>query len=179
MITRNTAADCHFVALVGERDARSGDFLRKDLGGGGAPAQPCSWSAPRTSPGHAGSGRASWPPPWLSTSGPGSRRPADDGFDDPHAMAQRQIGLARANPRPPGLTHRASSPVSSACSSAPGGPTEQHHRAVHRARRGATTSTSLFPTPIRGILDGHVWLSRSLANRVTIRRSRSWRASRG
>jgi flagellum-specific ATP synthase len=165
MITRNTAADVAVVALVGERGREVGDFIRKDLGEAGLKRTVLVVSTSDESP--VLRVRACF----LATAVAEYFR--DQGANvlllmdsvTRMAMAQRQIGLAAGEPP--------------ATKGYPPSVFALLPRLLERAGRTACGSiTGLYTVlvegddinePIsdaaRGVLDGHVWLSRALANR--------------
>ncbi len=165
MIARYTAADVIVVALVGERGREVGDFLRKDLGEEGMRKSVLVVSTSDQSP-------------VLRVRAAFTATAVAEYFRDlgaevllmmdsttRMAMAQRQIGLAAGEPP----TTRGYPP--SVFSLLP--------RLLERSGRTETGSiTGLYTVlvegddltepvadAIRGILDGHLWLSRELANR--------------
>ncbi len=165
MIARNTAADVSVIALVGERGREVGDFLRRDLGDEGRRRSVMVVSTSDESP--VLRVRACF----VATAIAEYFR--DQGANvllmmdslTRMAMAQRQIGLAAGEPP----TTKGYPP--SVFSLMP--------QLLERAgRTGRGSITGLYTVlvegddinePIsdaaRGFLDGHVWLSRSLANR--------------
>ncbi len=165
MIARSTAADVTVVALVGERGREVGDFLRKDLGEEGLKKCVLVVSTSDESPVlrvRAG---------FVATAVAEYFR--DLGNDvlllmdstTRIAMAQRQIGLAAGEPP----TTKGYPP--SVFSLLP-----KLLERSGRTDRGSITGlytvlvegddiTEPVSDAIRGVLDGHVWLSRELANR--------------
>lgn len=165
MIARNTAADVTVVALVGERGREVGDFIRKDLGEAGMQNTVLVVSTSDESP--ILRVRACF----LATAVAEYFR--DQGCNvllmmdsvTRMAMAQRQIGLAAGEPP--------------ATKGYPPSVFALLPRLLERSghtKRGSITGlyTVLVEgddinEPIsdaaRGVLDGHVWLSRALANR--------------
>ncbi|MGB0714389.1 MAG: FliI/YscN family ATPase [Phycisphaerae bacterium] len=165
MIARQTAADVIVVALVGERGREVGDFLRKDLGEEGMKRCVMVVSTSDESP--VMRVRAGF----VATAV--SEYFRDRGQDvllmmdstTRIAMAQREIGLAAGEPP--------------ATKGYPPSTFSLLPRLLERSGQNATGSiTGLYTVlvegddlnePIsdamRGILDGHVWLSRKLANR--------------
>ena len=165
MIARNTIADVTVVALVGERGREVGDFIRKDLGEEGMQKTVLVVSTSDESP--VLRVRACF----LATAVAEYFR--DQGASvllmmdsvTRMAMAQRQIGLAAGEPP--------------ATKGYPPSVFALLPRLLERSGRIAKGSiTGLYAVlvegddinePIsdatRGVLDGHVWLSRALANR--------------
>ncbi|MCP4592555.1 MAG: FliI/YscN family ATPase [bacterium] len=165
MIARNTSADVTVVALVGERGREVSDFIRKDLGEEGMRKTVLVVSTSDESP--VLRVRACF----LATAVAEYFR--DQGADvllmmdsvTRMAMAQRQIGLAAGEPP--------------ATKGYPPSTFALLPRLLERAGRTPQGSiTGLYTVLVegdditepvsdaaRGVLDGHVWLSRSLANR--------------
>jgi len=165
MIARNTAADVSVVALVGERGREVGDFIRKDLGEEGLARCVLVVSTSDESPVlrvRAG---------FVATAVAEYFR--DIGKDvlllmdstTRIAMAQRQIGLSAGEPP----TTRGYPP--SVFALLP----KLLERSGH-TRQGSITGlytvlvegddiNEPISDALRGTLDGHVWLSRDLANR--------------
>jgi flagellum-specific ATP synthase len=165
MIARNTAADVSVVALVGERGREVGDFIRKDLGEEGLSRCVLVVSTSDESPVlrvRAG---------FVATAVAEYFR--DIGKDvlllmdstTRIAMAQRQIGLSAGEPP----TTRGYPP--SVFALLP----KLLERSGH-TRQGSITGlytvlvegddiNEPISDALRGTLDGHVWLSRDLANR--------------
>jgi len=165
MIARNTSADVTVVALVGERGREVGDFIRKDLGEEGLKNTVLVVSTSDESP--VLRVRACF----LATAVAEYFR--DQGASvllmmdslTRMAMAQRQIGLASGEPPatkgyPPSVFALLPQLL---------------ERAGHTDRGSITGLYTVLVEgddinePIsdatRGVLDGHVWLSRALANR--------------
>jgi len=164
MIARYTTADVAVVALIGERGREVGDFVRKELGEAGMARAVLVVSTSDESP--VLRVRAAF------TATAVAEYFRDQGNDvllmmdstTRMAMAQRQIGLAAGEPP----TTKGYPP--SVFSLLP--------RLLERSGRSATGSiTGLYTVlvegddindpisdTIRGILDGHVWLARELAN---------------
>jgi flagellum-specific ATP synthase len=165
MIARNTAADVTVVSLVGERGREVGDFLRKDLGEEGLERTVLVVSTSDESP--VLRVRACF----VATAIAEYFR--DLGNDvllmmdsvTRMAMAQREIGLAAGEP-----------PATKGYTPSVFGLLPRLLERAGNTDRGSVTGlyTVLVEgddinEPIsdatRGILDGHVWLSRQLANR--------------
>ena len=165
MIARNTAADVTVVALVGERGREVGDFIRKDLGEEGMKRTVLVVSTSDESP--VLRVRACF----LATAVAEYFR--DQGADvllmmdsvTRMAMAQRQIGLAAGEP-----------PATKGYPPSVFALLPRLLERSGRTERGSVTGlyTVLvagddIAEPIsdaaRGVLDGHVWLARALANR--------------
>jgi flagellum-specific ATP synthase len=165
MIARQTASDINVVALVGERGREVGDFLRRDLGEEGLRKTVTVVSTSDTSP--VQRVRACF----VATAIAEYFR--DQGADvllmmdsaTRMAMAQRQIGLAAGEP-----------PATKGYTPSVFALLPQLLERAGRTRKGSITGlyTVLvegddLSDPIadaaRGTLDGHVWLSRKLANR--------------
>ena len=165
MIARNTSADVNVIALIGERGREVREFLERDLGPEGLARSVVIVST------------SDEPAPVRVRSGFAACTVAeyfrDQGKDvlmlmdssTRIAMAQRQIGLAMAEPpATKGYTPSVFSMLP---------------RLLERCGKGAVGSITGFFTvlvegddlsdPIadamRSILDGHLWLSRDLANR--------------
>lgn len=165
MIARRTQADVIVVALIGERGREVGDFLRRELGDEGMARSVMVVSTSDESPllrVRAG---------FVATSVAEYFR--DCGKDvlllldstTRIAMAQRQIGLAAGEPP----TTKGYPPSAFAL-------LPKLLERSGRTERGSITGlytvlvegddvTEPVSDAIRGVLDGHVWLSRSLANR--------------
>lgn len=165
MISRFTSADVIVVALVGERGREVGDFIRKDLGEEGRRRSVLVVSTSDESP-------------VLRVRACFTAMAVAEHFRDrgKHvlllmdsvtrmAMAQRQIGLAAGEPP----TTKGYPP--SVFSLMP-----QLMERCGRTSRGSITGlftvlvegddlTEPIADAARGILDGHIWLSRDLANR--------------
>ncbi len=165
MIARYTAADVVVVALVGERGREVGDFLRKDLGEEGRKRCVMVVSTSDQSP-------------VLRVRAAFVATAVAEYFRDlgkevlllmdsttRMAMAQRQIGLAAGEPP----TTKGYPP--SVFSLLP-----KLLERSGRTKKGSITGlytvlvegddvTEPIADAIRGVLDGHVWLSRDLANR--------------
>ncbi len=165
MIARNTAADVAVIALVGERGREVGEFIRKDLGEEGLKRAVLVISTSDESP--VLRVRACFVAVAIA------EYFRDEGADvllmmdslTRMAMAQRQIGLAVGEPP--------------ATKGYPPSVFSLMPQLLERAGKTSSGSlTGLFTVlvegddinePIsdaaRGFLDGHVWLSRDLANR--------------
>ena len=165
MIARNTSSDVTVVALVGERGREVGDFIRKDLGEEGLKKTVLVVSTSDESP--VLRVRASF----VATAVAEYFR--DQGADvllmmdstTRMAMAQRQIGLAAGEP-----------PATKGYTPSVFALLPQLLERAGRTDRGSITGlytvlvegddiTEPISDAVRGILDGHVWLSRRLANR--------------
>lgn len=165
MIARYTQADVVVVGLIGERGREVGDFLRKDLGDEGMRRCVMVVSTSNESPVlrvRAG---------FVATAVAEYFR--DQGRDvlllmdstTRMAMAQRQIGLASGEPPatkgyPPSVFALLPRLL------------ERSGRTAHGSITGLYTVlvegddiNEPVADAIRGVLDGHLWLSRSLANR--------------
>jgi flagellum-specific ATP synthase len=165
MIARNTEADVSVVALVGERGREVGDFLRKDLGEAGLERTVMVVSTGDESP--VMRVRACF----LATAVAEYFR--DLGRDvlllmdstTRMAAAQRQIGLAAGEPPatkgyPPSVFALLPRLLERAGKTERGSITGLYTVLVE----GDDISEPIADA-IRGTLDGHVWLSRELANR--------------
>ena len=165
MITRYTTADVIVVALVGERGREVGDFLRKDLGASGMAKSVLVLSTSDESP--VMRVRAAF----VATAVAEYFR--DEGNDvllladstTRMAMAQRQIGLAAGEPPttkgyPPSVYSLLPKLLERSGRTDRGSITGLYTVLVE-----ADDINEPISDAIRGILDGHVWLSRDLANR--------------
>lgn len=165
MIARNTAADVTVVALVGERGREVGDFIRKDLGPEGLRKTVLVVSTSDESP--VLRVRACF----LATAVAEYFR--DQGHDvllvmdsiTRIAMAQRQIGLAAGEPPatkgyPPSTFALLPRLLERSGCTDRGSITGLYTVLVE-----ADDITEPVADAVRGVLDGHVWLARSLANR--------------
>ncbi len=165
MIARNTSSDVNVVALVGERGREVGDFIRKDLGEEGLRKSVLVVSTSDESP--VLRVRACF----VATAIAEYFR--DQGADvllmmdsvTRMAMAQRQIGLAVGEP-----------PANKGYPPSVFALLPQLCERVGRTRGGSITGlytvlvegddvSEPVSDAVRGTLDGHVWLSRKLANR--------------
>ncbi len=165
MIARYTEADVIVVSLVGERGREVGDFLRKDLGEEGLARSVVVISTSDESP-------------VLRVRAPFVATAVAEYFRDlgkdvlllmdsttRMAMAQRQIGLAAGEP-----------PTTKGYPPSVFGMMPKLLERSGRTERGSITGlytvlvegddiSEPISDAIRGTLDGHVWLSRDLANR--------------
>jgi flagellum-specific ATP synthase len=165
MIARNTAADVTIVALVGERGREVGDFLRKDLGEDGRRRTVLVISTSDESP-------------VLRVRACFVATAVAEYFRDQGkhvllmmdsltrmAMAQREIGLAAGEP-----------PATKGYTPSVFGLLPRLLERAGNTTRGSITGlytvlvegddiNEPVSDAVRGILDGHVWLSRRLANR--------------
>jgi len=165
MIARNTAADVIVVALIGERGREVGDFIRKDLSEEGRKRTVMVVSTSDESP--VLRVRAAFVAAAVA------EYLRDQGNDvllimdstTRMAMAQRQIGLSAGEPP----TTKGYPPSAFAL-------LPQLLERSGRTERGSITGlyavmvegddiNEPISDAIRGILDGHVWLSRDLAHR--------------
>lgn len=165
MISRYTAADVIVVALIGERGREVGDFLRKDLGEEGRKRCVLVVSTSDQSP-------------VLRVRGGFVATAVAEYFRDQGkdvlllmdsttriAMAQRQIGLAAGEPPttkgyPPSVFSLLPSLLERSGRTRQGSITGLYTVLVE----GDDISEPIADA-IRGVLDGHLWLSRDLANR--------------
>ena len=165
MIARYTSADVTVVALVGERGREVGDFIRKDLGEEGLKRCVLVVSTSHESPvlrvraGFVATAVAEY----FRDLGQNVLLLMDSATR--LAMAQRQIGLSAGEP-----------PTTKGYPPSVFGLLPQLLERSGRTERGSITGlytvlvegddiTEPISDAIRGILDGHVWLARSLANR--------------
>lgn len=165
MMTRNTVADVTVVALIGERGREVGDFLRKDLGEAGLKRCVLIVSTSDQSPvlrvraGFVATAVAEY----FRDLGNEVLLLMDS--TTRIAMAQRQIGLSSGEPP----TTRGYPPSVFALF-------PKLFERCGRTDRGSITGlytvlvegddiNEPISDAIRGVLDGHVWLSRDLANR--------------
>jgi flagellum-specific ATP synthase len=165
MIARNTASDVNVVALVGERGREVGEFIHKDLGEEGLKKTVMVVSTSDKSP--VERVRACF----VATAVAEYFR--DQGADvllmmdstTRMAMAQRQIGLAAGEP-----------PATKGYTPSVFSLLPQLLERAGRTERGSITGlytvlvegddiNEPVADAVRGTLDGHVWLSRRLANR--------------
>jgi len=165
MIACYTGADCLVVALIGERGREVGDFLRKDLGEEGRKRCVLVVSTSDESP-------------VLRVRGAFVATAVAEYFRDlgkdvlllmdsttRMAMAQRQIGLAAGEPPttkgyPPSVFSLLPKLLERSGRTRGGSITGLYTVLVEGDDIGEPIADA-----IRGILDGHVWLSRDLANR--------------
>ena len=165
MVARHTGADCLVMAMVGERGREVGDFLRRDLGEEGLRRSTVVVATSDQSP--VLRVRACF------TAMAVAEYYRDQGRDvlllmdslTRMAMAQRQIGLAAGEPP----TSKGYPPSTFALM-------PQLLERSGRTQRGSITGfyavlvegddvTEPISDAVRGTLDGHIWLSRALANR--------------
>ena len=165
MIARHTSADCLVMAMVGERGREVGDFLRRDLGQEGLKRSTVVVATSDQSP--VLRVRACF------TAVTVAEYYRDQGRDvlllmdslTRMAMAQRQIGLAAGEPP----TTKGYPPSTFALM-------PQLLERSGRTQHGSITGfyavlvegddvTEPISDAVRGALDGHIWLSRALANR--------------
>jgi len=165
MIARYTAADVTVVALVGERGREVGDFLRKDLGEEGRKRCVLVVSTSDESP-------------VLRVRAGFTATAVAEYFRDlgkdvlllmdsttRMAMAQRQIGLAAGEPPttkgyPPSVFSLLPKLLERSGRTSQGSITGLYTVLVE-----GDDIAEPIADAIRGVLDGHVWLSRDLANR--------------
>lgn len=165
MLARNCRADVIVTALIGERGREVGDFLRKDLGDEGMSRSVLVMSTSDESP--VLRVRAAL----VATAVAEYFR--DQGADvlllmdstTRIAMAQRQIGLAAGEPPttkgyPPSVFSLLPRLLERSGRTASGSITGLYTVLVE-----GDDLTDPIADAIRGILDGHVWLSRDLSNR--------------
>ncbi len=166
MISRYTSADVTVVALVGERGREVGDFLRKDLGEDGRAKTVMVVSTSDESPVlrvRAG---------FVATAVAEYFR--DLGNDvllmmdstTRMAMAQRQIGLSAGEPPatkgyPPSVFSLLPTLMERSGRCGAGSIT-----GIYTVLVEGDDLTEPIADAMRGILDGHIWLSRDLANRT-------------
>jgi len=165
MIARNTQADVIVVALIGERGREVGDFIRKDLGEDGMKRCVLVISTSDESPvlrvraGYVATAVAEY----FRDLGQDVLLLMDS--TTRIAMAQRQIGLSAGEP-----------PATKGYPPSAFAMLPQLLERSGRTNRGSITGlytvlvegddvTEPVSDAIRGVLDGHVWLSRDLANR--------------
>ncbi len=164
MITRHTSADVTVIALVGERGREVGDFLRKELGEEGLKRTVMVVSTSDESP--VLRSRACF----VATAVAEYFR--DQGNNvlllmdsvTRFAMAQRQIGLAAGEPPatrgyPPSAFAMLPKMLERAGSNEHGSIT-----GIYTVLTEGDDLNDPVADAVRGILDGHVWLSRKLAN---------------
>ncbi len=165
MIARNTAADVTVVALVGERGREVGDFLRKDLGEEGRRRTVLVVSTSDESP--VLRVRACFVATAVAEYFRDQGRHVLLMMDSVTrmAMAQREIGLAAGEP-----------PATKGYTPSVFGLLPRLLERAGNTARGSITGlytvlvegddiNEPVSDAVRGILDGHVWLSRRLANR--------------
>lgn len=164
MITRHTSADVTVIALVGERGREVGDFIRKELGDDGMSRTVMVVSTSDESP--VLRSRACF----VATAVAEYFR--DQGKDvlllmdsvTRFAMAQRQIGLASGEPPatrgyPPSAFAMLPKMLERAGTSEQGSIT-----GIYTVLTEGDDLNDPVADAVRGVLDGHVWLSRNLAN---------------
>ena len=166
MIARYTSADVAVVALIGERGREVGDFLRRDLGEAGASRTVMVISTSDQSPvlrvraGFVATAVAEY----FRDLGKDVLLMMDS--TTRIAMAQRQIGLSAGEPPttkgyPPSVFALLPTLLERSGRTDRGSITGLYTVLVE-----ADDITEPVSDAIRGILDGHVWLSRDLANRA-------------
>jgi len=165
MIARYTAADVIVVALVGERGREVGDFLRKDLGEEGMARSVLVVSTSDESPvlRVRAAFVATAVAEYFRDLGHEVLLLADS--TTRMAMAQRQIGLASGEPPttkgyPPSVFSLLPKLLERSGRTERGSITGMYTVLVE-----SDDITEPISDAIRGILDGHIWLSRDLANR--------------
>ena len=165
MIARNTSADVIVVALIGERGREVGDFLRNDLGEEGFKRTVLVVSTSDESPvlrvraGFVATAVAEY----FRDLGQDVLLLADS--TTRMAMAQRQIGLSAGEPPttkgyPPSVFSLLPKLLERSGRTKNGSITGLYTVLVE-----ADDITEPISDAIRGTLDGHLWLSRDLANR--------------
>jgi flagellum-specific ATP synthase len=165
MIARNTSSEVTVVALVGERGREVGDFIRKDLGEEGMKKTILVVSTSDTSP--VLRVRACF----VATAIAEYFR--DQGADvllmmdstTRLAMAQRQIGLAAGEPpATKGYTPSVFALLPQLLERA-GRTTQGSITGLYTVLVEGDDINEPVADAVRGTLDGHIWLSRKLANR--------------
>jgi len=165
MIARYTSADVAVVALVGERGREVGDFIRRDLGVDGASRTVLVVSTSDQSPvlrvraGYVATAVAEY----FRDLGKNVLLMMDS--TTRIAMAQRQIGLSAGEPPttkgyPPSVFALLPTMLERSGRTEKGSITGLYTVLVE-----GDDITEPVSDAVRGILDGHVWLARDLANR--------------
>ena len=164
-IARQTEADVIVIALVGERGREVGDFLEESLGPAGR-ARSVVVCATSDAPAWCASRRRSSPPPSPSTSASRGKRVLFllDSLTRV-ARAQREVGLAAGEPParqgyPPSVFALLPRLLERTGNDARGSIT-----AIYTVLVAGDDMDEPIADEVRGILDGHVVLSRELAAR--------------
>jgi flagellum-specific ATP synthase len=164
MIARNCAADVIVVALVGERGSEVREFIEKDLGSEGLKRSVVVVATSDT------------PAPLrlraAFTATALAERFRDEGKNvllmmdsvTRFAMAQREIGLAIGEPPQRGATRRPSSRSCRGSLERSGAGENGSITAIYTVLVEGDDTNEPVTDTVRGIVDGHIMLSRSLAN---------------
>ena len=166
MMTRLTQADVNVVALVGERGREVNEFIERELGA--ASPKAWSWLRPATARDCPRSRCSCCGNHCRILSRPRQRRAAGDGFANAVGAGRAEIGLAAESRRRARLSPVRLPRLAAAA---------QH---CGRTQRGSITAfysvlaegddpNEPISDAVRGLLDGHIWLSRKLAAGVTPR----------